>query len=156
MLGQNLDNNAQLLVRLDDGASTVKRVGKAKIVARGASADDTKVAVVIEGSTDDLDDDGGGIPRISKHARPGGTLESLLRRCHELLIAPVAAHLEERLIIVPDQQLFALPFAALRNADGRHLVEHHTIRVSPSIGVLRQLGERRAARPPPAAGAEAT
>jgi len=27
-------------------------------------------------------------------ARPDGALEALLRRCHELLIAPVAAHLE--------------------------------------------------------------
>ena len=63
--------------------------------------------------------------------------ESLLRRCHELLIAPVATHLEERLIVVPDQQLFALPFAALCDADGRSLLERHTIRVSPSIGVLR-------------------
>jgi CHAT domain-containing protein len=54
---------------------------------------------------------------------------------------------------VPDDQLFALPFAALRDADGRHLVERHTIRVSPSIGVLRQLGATRDTRSSEAAAA---
>ena len=86
------------------------------------------------------DDDGRGAlynPVRRRSSRPDDTLESLLRRCHELLIAPVATHLEERLIVVPDQQLFALPFAALCDADGRSLLERHTIRVSPSIGVLR-------------------
>ena len=47
---------------------------------------------------------------------------------------------------MPDGQLFALPFAALRDADGRHLVERHTIRISPSIGALRQLTATRDAR----------
>ena len=86
------------------------------------------------------DDDGRGAlynPVRRRSSRPDDTLESLLRRCHELLIAPVATHLEERLIVVPDQQLFALPFAALCDADGCSLLERHTIRVSPSIGVLR-------------------
>merc|ERR1719359_2322764 len=73
-------------------------------------------------------------------------LADLLRQCHDLLIAPVAAHLEERLIIVPDQQLFALPFAALFDG-ASHLIERHTISVSPSIGTLIELEKRRAARP---------
>ena len=45
------------------------------------------------------DDDGRGIPKIKTPVRcwaslPGGTLDSLLRRCHELLIAPVATYLD--------------------------------------------------------------
>ena len=63
---------------------------------------------------------------------------------------------------MPDLQLFTLPFAALRDAGGRHLVERHTVRVAPSIGVLRQLqraGRRRHAvgvrAPSPAAAARA-
>ena len=38
---------------------------------------------------------------------------SLLRRCHELLITPLELFDGEPLLIVPDQDLYGLPFAAL-------------------------------------------
>ena len=56
---------------------------------------------------------------------------SLLRCCYELLIAPFANVIaaESSLIIVPDRDLFALPFAALLDGDGKRLVEKHALRV---------------------------
>jgi tetratricopeptide (TPR) repeat protein len=74
---------------------------------------------------------------------------SLLRRCYELLIAPFADVIvaESSLIIVPDRDLFALPFAALLDGDGKHLVEKHVVRVVPSAGTLIELEQRLSSRP---------
>jgi CHAT domain-containing protein len=73
----------------------------------------------------------------------------LLRHCYELLIAPfdglIAA--ESSLIIVPDRDLFALPFAALLDGDDKHLVEKHAVRVVPSAGTLIELEQRVSSRP---------
>jgi hypothetical protein len=41
-----------------------------------------------------------------------------------------------RLLMVPDGILAAFPWAALRIADGRHLIEAASIQVTPAIGVL--------------------
>eukprot|EP00908_Phaeocystis_cordata_P026817 Transcript_9326.p1 GENE.Transcript_9326~~Transcript_9326.p1 ORF type:complete len:690 (-),score=106.72 Transcript_9326:77-2146(-) len=74
---------------------------------------------------------------------------SLLRRCYELLITPFADVIvaESSLIIVPDRDLFALPFAALLDGDGKHLVEKHVVRVVPSAGTLIELEQRLSSRP---------
>ena len=52
---------------------------------------------------------------------------------------------ETDLVIIPDGDLYALPFAALKNDAGRHLIESHSISVVPSIGTLAELEKRRAA-----------
>ena len=68
----------------------------------------------------------------------------LLRRCHDTFIAPLAQEVasERRLIIVPDQELYALPFAALLDADGKYLIQKHSIRLAPSIGSIIEIGKR--------------
>ena len=55
---------------------------------------------------------------------------------------------ESSLIIVPDRDLFALPFAALLDGDSKHLIEkQHALRVVPSAGTLIELEQRLASRP---------
>ena len=83
--------------------------------------------------------------RRSKDDSPkttGGDLKQL----HKLLIAPIAQDLpktpEERVIILPQNELFLVPFAALQDAQGRYLIQQHTITIAPSIQVL-SLTERR-------------
>ena len=81
---------------------------------------------------DDVDGDGGDdaaapAPATSPADR---TIEQLLRCCHELLIAPLGLVAPEQLLLVPDRDLYALPFAALVDANGRHLIERHTLRAS--------------------------
>jgi len=68
----------------------------------------------------------------------------LLRRCHDTFIAPLAQAVasERRLIIVPDQELYALPFAALLDADGKYLIQKHSIRLAPSIGAIIEISKR--------------
>jgi CHAT domain-containing protein/Flp pilus assembly protein TadD len=75
-----------------------------------------------------------------------------LKQLHQLLIQPIADLLpsdpEERVIFIPHQDLFRVPFPALMDSDGKYLVEKHTILSAPSIQVLdltykqRQHGSR--------------
>jgi CHAT domain-containing protein/predicted negative regulator of RcsB-dependent stress response len=75
-----------------------------------------------------------------------------LKQLHQLLIQPIADLLpsnpEERIIFIPHQDLFRVPFPALMDSDGKYLVEKHTLLTAPSIQVLelthkaRQKGSR--------------
>ncbi len=64
-----------------------------------------------------------------------------LKQLHRLLIAPIAAHLpsnpNDRVIIIPQEELFLVPFAALPNAQGIFLIEAHTLTTAPAIQVLQ-------------------
>jgi CHAT domain-containing protein len=63
-----------------------------------------------------------------------------LKRLHELLINPIADLLpknpSDRVIFIPQSSLFLVPFPALQDANGKYLIEKHTILTSPSIQVL--------------------
>lgn len=73
-----------------------------------------------------------------------------LRGLYKLLIEPVSDLLpdqpERSLIVVPHQDLFAVPFAALARPDTsegeRYLVQDHALVYVPSLGVLRQIHAR--------------
>jgi CHAT domain-containing protein len=63
-----------------------------------------------------------------------------LQRLHELLIKPIVDLLptkeSERVIFIPQSSLFLVPFGALQDAQGKYLIEKHTILTTPSIQVL--------------------
>ena len=63
-----------------------------------------------------------------------------LKQLHQLLIDPIAQLLptnpEEQVIIVPHEELFLVPFAALIDSGDKYLIEKHTITTSPSIEAL--------------------
>jgi CHAT domain-containing protein/Flp pilus assembly protein TadD len=63
-----------------------------------------------------------------------------LQQLHQLLIAPIADLLptdpNQRVIFVPQSELFLVPFAALQEQEGKYLIEKHTILTAPSIQVL--------------------
>ena len=63
------------------------------------------------------------------------------------LLGPVAAQLrgKDTLVIVPDGPLWDLPFQALIDSSGAHLVERHTVFYAPSLTWLR---DRRRLPPP--------
>jgi hypothetical protein len=75
-----------------------------------------------------------------------------LQQLYTLLIEPIAdvlpADPEARIIVVPQDSLFLVPFAALQDPAGTYVVETHTISVAPSIHTLalthRQGQERKA------------
>ncbi len=65
----------------------------------------------------------------------------------QLIEDPLAAlrRPPKQLTLLLDEQLHQIPFAALRNADGRLLVERYAIAIAPSASILRDL---RATEPP--------
>jgi len=72
-----------------------------------------------------------------------------LQKLHQRLIEPIADLLptdpEARLIFIPHKTLFLVAFPALQDAEGKYLIEKHTILTAPTIQVLdltRQLRSR--------------
>ncbi len=62
------------------------------------------------------------------------------QRLYQLLIEPIADLLpeneEDRVIFIPHQELFFVPFPALQDANYKYLIEKHTILTAPSIQSL--------------------
>jgi CHAT domain-containing protein/Tfp pilus assembly protein PilF len=70
-----------------------------------------------------------------------------LQQLHKLLIEPIAKDLpkesDARVIFIPQQELFAVPFPALQDPQGKYLIEKHTILTAPSIQVLQLTHQQR-------------
>ncbi|BAY25979.1 TPR repeat-containing protein [Calothrix sp. NIES-2100] len=73
-----------------------------------------------------------------------------LQKLHDILIKDIADLLpknpNERVIFIPQSSLFLAPFPALRDEQGKYLIEKHTILTAPAIQVLdftHQLGAGR-------------
>lgn len=81
-------------------------------------------------------DDGGRPIRAGSEPMLGDRLQTF----HQILIDPIAHLLpddpDERVIIIPQGELFLVPFAALQRSDGEYLIERHTLLTAPSIQVL--------------------
>ncbi len=77
----------------------------------------------------------------------GNSTHNQLTQLYQLLIHPIADllpnHPTERVIFIPQGELFLVPFAALQNGTGDYLIEHHTILSAPSIQVLASTHQRR-------------
>jgi len=80
------------------------------------------------------------IPATMRQGKPGNTddPEPSLTLFYELLVNPVSDLLDEpEIIIVPDRNLYRVPFPALLNASGKYLSERFRIRVVPSLSTLK-------------------
>ncbi|QSJ14820.1 CHAT domain-containing protein [Nostoc sp. UHCC 0702] len=70
-----------------------------------------------------------------------------LQKLYQLLIKPIAQYLptnpNERVIFIPQNQLFLVPFAALQDEQDKYLIEKHTILTAPAIQVLQFTHEQR-------------
>lgn len=83
--------------------------------------------------------------RESIFTKSGARVDTLSRELYDQLVRPVAAHLEaDRIIIVPDNALFYLPFAALHDGQA-YLIERFSLAYTPSMGILKYA--RAKARP---------
>ncbi len=71
---------------------------------------------------------------------PLDDLNLVLRSLHTSLIAPIVSALptdpNQRVIFLPQGDLFLVPFAALQDAQGKYLIEKHTLSIAPSIHSL--------------------
>ena len=76
--------------------------------------------------------------------RENAPLANALRRCYQLLIEPVESELSSAscVLIIPDAELYHLPFAALTSSNGGYLIEKHALRVAPALRTLLELEQR--------------
>ena len=66
------------------------------------------------------------------------------RDLYDLLLLPAEGELRDkrRLIIVPDDKLWELPFQALQTREGGYVVERSAVTYAPSLTVLREMSRR--------------
>ncbi len=87
--------------------------------------------------------------RISRNLNgPGAARSQAVRKqLHQLLIEPIVEFLpkdtSERVIFIPQESLFLLPFPALEDASGQYLIKKHTILTAPAIQVLNLTHQQR-------------
>ncbi|XP_028400935.1 tetratricopeptide repeat protein 28-like [Dendronephthya gigantea] len=63
--------------------------------------------------------------------------EAILKKLFDLLIQPIRDAVKgNKLIIVPDMQLFFIPFSSLIDENGRYLSQSYSIQVTPSLHTL--------------------
>jgi CHAT domain-containing protein len=69
-----------------------------------------------------------------------------LKKLHQVLIEPIAADLptdaNQRVIFMPQGDLFGVPFPALQTSKGQFLIERHTLSTAPSIQTLQLTHEK--------------
>src|SRR5207253_4361596 len=90
------------------------------------------------------------IATFSKRMRERADVDAEAAALHRLLIAPLQPRLETSagLVIVPDRQLYGLPFAALRDAArGQYLLERYTLRFAASAASAEETPETVALQP---------
>ncbi len=90
--------------------------------------------------------------RGGESQRVQGSAPKAWRELYDLLIAPIEAELPRevgsRVIVVPEDALHLLSFAALTDAQGHYLVERYALSTTPAVGVLQltAANEREAAK----------
>ncbi len=112
---------------------------------------DTTLADLVYSSRDSLGVRGlpiiGIVPRPGAQQRQEVNLTEQLQQLHQLLIEPIADLLPtdvgDHVVFMPQGSLFLVPFPALKDKDGKYLIEKHTILTAPSIQVLQLTHEQR-------------
>ncbi|GAA6622323.1 CHAT domain-containing protein [Scytonema sp. NUACC26] len=95
-------------------------------------------------------DDSSSAPSSDGVRRPSCRGNLCLQQMYSLLIQPIAkqlpTHPDSRVIFVPHESLFLVPFAALQDQkDQKFLIEKHTIAIAPSIHVLQLTHQKKLA-----------
>ena len=71
---------------------------------------------------------------------------SASKSAYQLLIEPIQQWLpknsSDRVIFVPQGELFLVPFQALQNSQGQYLIQNHTLQIAPSIQTLTLLNSK--------------
>jgi CHAT domain-containing protein len=82
---------------------------------------------------------------VSTKANNCNKTDAFLRQLYQLLIQPVSEFLPsnpaEKVVFVPQGDLFSVPFTALKDGNGKYLIEKATISTVPSIFLLGKADE---------------
>ncbi|MGI0493757.1 tetratricopeptide repeat protein [Alkalinema pantanalense CENA528] len=121
-----------------------------EVIFRSTQLDSSQpLTQLVSNSRSDLGVRGRAGIKISQQSTPSFHTDPLAQ-LYQFLIAPIAQDLpsdpNQRVIFLPQGELFLVPFAALPDAQGRPLIEHHTLSTAPSIQSL-SLTQTLAQRP---------
>ncbi|WP_236142044.1 CHAT domain-containing protein [Nostoc sp. CMAA1605] len=90
---------------------------------------------------------GAGGRGIKVNPKNGANKKQYLQQLHEVLITPIASLLpnkpQEKVIFIPHDSLFLVPFAALQDKNDQYLITKHTIVTAPAIQVLDLTRQQR-------------
>ncbi|HIK27311.1 MAG: CHAT domain-containing protein [Oscillatoriaceae bacterium SKW80] len=79
-------------------------------------------------------------PKVSHPEKTENKSNNLWQQLYQLLIEPIADLLPKeplsRIIFIPQDFLFLVPFSALQDSTGTYLIEKYLIRTAPSIQIL--------------------
>ncbi len=107
--------------------------------------ENTSLAELVTTSRESIGVRAGGLVAVSKVDE--ATQTNRLQQLHQILIEPIADLLptnpEARVIFMPQSSLFLVPFPALKDEQGKYLIEKHTILTAPSIQVLELTRKQR-------------
>ncbi|MBD0347357.1 MAG: CHAT domain-containing protein, partial [Coleofasciculus sp. Co-bin14] len=101
----------------------------------------TSLEDLVKSTRDSIGVRGRSIFNVSVVAKPEADQSQRLQQLHKLLIEPIAEFLptnpSDRVVFIPQNELFLVPFPALKDDGGRYLIEKQTILTAPSIQVLQ-------------------
>ena len=84
---------------------------------------------------------------VVEEVNPSPNQTKRLQQLHQILIEPIAQYLpsnpQQRVIFIPQNELFLVPFPALIDNSENYLIEKHTILTTPSIQVLQLTREKK-------------
>ena len=76
--------------------------------------------------------------------------DSCLASLYEILIKPIEQYLPQdsnaQVVFLPEGELYKVPFYALKDRNGKQVIDKHTISVTPSIQIFKKLVEKPAAK----------
>jgi CHAT domain-containing protein/Flp pilus assembly protein TadD len=130
----------------------IKPVGEIIFHRTDLSQLDMPISELITKSRNSLGiQDGRGVfgvrPRPNMPQTSTAQQSQLLQKLYQLLIDPIASHLptdpNAKVIFIPQDELFLVPFPALVDNTGKSLIETHTILTSPSIQILEKTRQQR-------------
>lgn len=109
---------------------------------------DTLLASLVRGTQQSLREENNGNPQASDSSEDELPLyPKQLRQLHKILIEPITNLLpknpDDRVIFIPHQELFLVPFAALQDENHDYLIEKHTILTAPSVQSLSYTRQHR-------------
>ncbi|MBE9117070.1 tetratricopeptide repeat protein [Lusitaniella coriacea LEGE 07157] len=131
-----IDFRAVDLEKLDGSLANITEIARLQAAGQRGEEDRSEFTSLIRGTQESLRS------LVAVRARDSeDTRANRLQQLHKLLIAPIAEFLptnpEDRVIFIPHQSLFYVPFPALQDAEFNYLIEKHTILTAPSIQVLQ-------------------
>ncbi len=107
----------------------------------------TSLQDLVTSSRDAIGVRGRSMFEVTPVAKPEPDQTQRLQQLHKLLIEPIAQFLptnpSDRVIFIPQNELFLVPFPALKDASGKYLIEKHTILTAPAIQVLELTRKQR-------------